>query len=86
VTRRVGASLVIEVQDDGPGLPADRTPDEGIGIGHTRTRLAQLYGGDGTLELEPRAGGGTTARIRLPFSRASRRARRNGVANRAEGA
>jgi two-component system, LytTR family, sensor kinase len=80
VTRRVGGSLVIEVLDDGPGLRADQAPDEGIGIGHTRARLAQLYGADGALELEPRAGGGTAARIRLPFARVSRRAATNGIA------
>jgi signal transduction histidine kinase len=79
VTRRVGGSLVIEVLDDGPGLPADRAPDEGIGIGHTRARLAQLFGDDGALELESRAGGGTAARIRLPFARVGR-GRRPGVA------
>lgn len=77
VTRRVGASLVIEVLDDGPGLPAEQAPDEGIGIGHTRARLAQLYGTRGALELESRAEGGTTARIRLPFARAARRPGRN---------
>ena len=77
VTRRVGASLLIEVLDDGPGLRADQAPDEGIGIGHTRARLAQLYGADGALELEPRAGGGTAARIRLPFARVSRRTASN---------
>ena len=76
VTRRAGSSLIIEVLDDGPGLQADQVPDEGIGIGHTRARLAQLYGARGALELEPRAGGGTTARIRLPFARASRRTAR----------
>jgi two-component system LytT family sensor kinase len=70
VTRRVGSSLVIEVLDDGPGLPADQLPDEGIGIGHTRARLAHLYGDGSALELEPRPGGGTTARVRLPFARA----------------
>ena len=70
VTRRTGPSLVIEVLDDGPGLPADHVPDEGIGIGHTRARLAQLFGNRGGLELEPRPGGGTTARVRLPYARA----------------
>jgi two-component system, LytTR family, sensor kinase len=81
VASRVGGSLVIEVLDDGPGLPADQMPDEGIGIGHTRARLAQLYGNDGSLELEPRPGGGTTARIRLPFARVGARATNNGFAS-----
>ena len=70
ITRRTGPSLVIEVLDDGPGFPADHVPDEGIGIGHTRARLSQLFGNSGGLELEPRPGGGTTARVRLPFVRA----------------
>lgn len=74
ITRRVGSSLVIEVLDDGPGLPSDRSPDEGIGIGHTRARLAHLYGDSSALELEPRLGGGMTARVRLPFARVVRRA------------
>jgi signal transduction histidine kinase len=69
-TRRLGRSLLIEVRDDGPGLPADGMPDEGIGIGHTRARLAHLYGAESTLELESRPGGGTTARLRLPYVRA----------------
>lgn len=80
VTRRVGASLVIEVLDDGPGLPLDQLPDEGIGIGHTRARLAHLYGEESTLELEPRPGGGTTARVRLPFARVIPRSSSNGSA------
>ncbi len=84
VTRRVGNSLEIEVLDDGPGLRADQAPDEGIGIGHTRARLAQLYGTDAALELEPRAGGGTTARIRLPFARARRSSRTAFAALRAD--
>jgi signal transduction histidine kinase len=81
VAHRAGSSLVIEVLDDGPGLPADQTPDEGIGIGHTRARLAQLYGSEASLELEPRAGGGTTARIRLPFARVGMRSTDHGFAS-----
>jgi two-component system, LytTR family, sensor kinase len=80
VTRRVGGSLIIEVLDDGPGLPADQMPDEGIGIGHTRARLAQLYGADGALELEPRIGGGTAARLRIPYARVGRRTGRSELA------
>jgi signal transduction histidine kinase len=84
VARRVGTTLVIEVLDDGPGLPADQAPDEGIGIGHTRARLAHLYGDDGALELEPRAGGGTAARIRLPFARVGRARRADFAEERAD--
>jgi two-component system LytT family sensor kinase len=83
VTRRMGSSLVIEILDDGPGLPTDQTPDEGIGIGHTRARLAQLYGGGSALELESRPGGGTRARLRLPYARATPRMPNNIVGERA---
>jgi signal transduction histidine kinase len=83
VTRRMGSFLVIEVLDDGPGLPIDQAPDEGIGIGHTRARLAQLYGGRSALELESRPGGGTRARVRLPYARATPRTPHHGVVEKA---
>ena len=39
----------------------------GIGLTNTRARLAMLFGGDASLELQRRAGGGTRVELRLPF-------------------
>jgi two-component system, LytTR family, sensor kinase len=52
--RRAGRMLRLTVTDDGPGLPPDG-PAAGFGIGlaNTRERLAQLYGADHRLALEP---------------------------------
>jgi signal transduction histidine kinase len=72
--------LILTVDDDGPGLPADRREavlmpgvrlDEsvpGTGLGLTVVHdLARLYGGDLTLEDSPL--GGLRARLRLPMAR-----------------
>lgn len=63
--RRGGAGLVLEVRDDGVGLP--ERVREGIGVRNTRDRLRQLYGTEGTLALERRPGGGAVARVSLPL-------------------
>ena len=55
--------LIVEVEDDGIGMP--ETPTEGIGLGNTRRLLDELFGNDWTLEinrLEP----GTLVRLELP--------------------
>ena len=39
----------------------------GVGLRLTRERLAELYGSEHHLELTPAPGGGTVARIVLPY-------------------
>jgi two-component system LytT family sensor kinase len=65
---RAGEDLRLEVQDDGQGLAAaGGSAVEGVGLGNTRARLAQLFGDTARLELLPRPGGGAIARLTLPL-------------------
>lgn len=59
-----GASLRIEVRDDGAGLSAEG--GNGTGLANVRARLAALYGMQGRLEMRANAGGGVTAILELP--------------------
>ena len=61
-----GAILVLRVRDDGPG-PDGAEHRAGVGLANARTRLAELYGAQGTLELIALPGGGTTVEVRLPL-------------------
>lgn len=66
---RSGEDLVLTVRDTGPGVDpgGGRVDGNGVGLRLTRERLAELYGSEPRLELRPAAGGGTVARIVLPF-------------------
>lgn len=69
VARLEEAALVVDVEDDGVGLPAERSDliREDHGLGNVRRRLATATSGRGALELGPAASGrGTLARIVLP--------------------
>jgi LytS/YehU family sensor histidine kinase len=63
---REGGSLRLEVSDSGPGF-AGAAPREGIGLGNTRARLAQLYGAGHSLDLGPSPEGGARVVVRLPW-------------------
>ena len=62
--RRENGQLVIRVTDNGPGLAPG---EEGVGLRNTNARLREMYGPSYVVELRPAAGGGTEARIVLPF-------------------
>jgi sensor histidine kinase YesM len=68
-TRRDGGRLVVEIADDGPGVPSP--PKSGHGLRNTVARLASLYGAAAELVLTARPGGGTIARLVLPARRAN---------------
>jgi two-component system, LytTR family, sensor kinase len=62
---RKGDFIELWVRDDGPG--PGNTRGTGVGLENTRSRLATLYGDRASLELATADGGGTIARIRLPY-------------------
>ncbi|HEY1952053.1 MAG TPA: histidine kinase [Gemmatimonadaceae bacterium] len=66
--RLEGQRLVLTVTDNGPG-PAKiaRLDDAGVGLANTRQRLEQLYGSEQSLALAEAPGGGTVARITIPY-------------------
>jgi len=63
--RRDGDEMEIRVTDDGPGLPEGYT--EGIGLGNTRARLAQLYGARHSVSVAGETPGGCCVTLRIPF-------------------
>jgi len=67
-SRREGDDLVLEIRDNGTGLPAGPAPREGVGLRNIRERVYQLYGSRAVFSLGPAPGGGTVATLRLPFS------------------
>ncbi|HEU4454536.1 MAG TPA: histidine kinase [Longimicrobium sp.] len=68
---RRGGRLLLQVLDDGRGLPPEGTARRGgVGVANTRARLAQLYGADHRFEVRTRPEGGTAATIDIPFAAA----------------
>jgi len=56
-SRQAAGRLVLEVEDSGPGFPAEwAAPGRGVGVANVRARLAELYGTSATLEFRRDAG------------------------------
>lgn len=66
---RQDGSLVVAVQDNGPGLRVDEATafERGVGLDTTRRRLETMYGSAGSLELHGSNGGGLRVSVRLPW-------------------
>ncbi len=60
--------LVLEIRDNGQGLPPGGIQREGVGLRNIRERVDQLYGSRASFTLHPAVGGGTVAMLRLPFT------------------
>jgi two-component system, LytTR family, sensor kinase len=67
-SRREANDLILEIRDNGRGLPEADALREGVGLRNIRERVDQLYGRRAHFSLIPVLGGGTLATLRFPFS------------------
>jgi two-component system, LytTR family, sensor kinase len=65
--RRERQMLEIVVSNDGPPFDAAAASSRRGGISNTRDRIRELHGELASLSIEPGAGGGAIATLRLPF-------------------
>ena len=77
-SRIVGSRLVLEVEDDGLGIPPERVmsdvapdtlrrPGLGVGMRNVRERMQVLYGGLASVEMNGRPGRGTQVKLSMPI-------------------
>jgi signal transduction histidine kinase len=59
--------LRLQVKDDGPGLPPDKSLSNGVGLSNTMARLQRLYGSAQSLEFNNAPEGGAVVTLEIPF-------------------
>lgn len=65
--RRQKYILVVQVEDNGPGITGEPEDDGCVGLENVRERLTHLYGSDHALELGDSELGGCCVEVRLPY-------------------
>jgi two-component system, LytTR family, sensor kinase len=72
--RKDGAAMVLQVVDDGVGLPGDWTigTHAGVGLKNVASRLEHLYRRTDLLTVQPRASSGVQVTITIPPQEAAR--------------
>jgi signal transduction histidine kinase len=68
--RREQNNLVMEVRDNGVGIPGEEMHafHDGVGLSNTRSRLAHLYGDRHRFECRTPPGGGLAVTLVIPFA------------------
>jgi two-component system, LytTR family, sensor kinase len=64
-TKRRGETLLIEIRDNGPGMPSNAR--EGIGLRNTHERLRETYGLNYSLEVRNRGESGVVVSCEFPY-------------------
>ncbi|HZL57117.1 MAG TPA: ATP-binding protein, partial [Bryobacteraceae bacterium] len=67
--RRTNGRLLIEVEDDGVGIPEDQLSgilNKGIGVSNVKERLKVLYNQDYRMIIDSQPGRGTRIEIEVP--------------------
>jgi two-component system, LytTR family, sensor kinase len=65
--RAAEGTLLLSVDDDGPGMRKSTSSHSGLGLSNTATRLSELYGGDAQFTVGRSHAGGVAAGIRIPL-------------------
>lgn len=66
-TRRTDDMLILEIRDDGPGVPAGGPPKRGVGLSSTQARLEGLYGAAHRFAWTNGEAGGSVVTVAFPF-------------------